>query len=200
MLDLAIVNFGDINLHLYPSPNRNKDMGDDKEIYRDRLVNLYRRHGFEKVGTKNRMERMRTFEQFKGNDNDPYNEENWGEGPQSIDLSQEDPDYKVEYLQKLFEEGDDIRMSEQNVDFYYIKKVIESWDDDGFDEEFGPGNDLDEIFEVFLNEDGDIIFQGIRQKYIEDTDDYDDHPVFYTVDVNHPIYFGKGDKQIEIKL
>jgi predicted GNAT family N-acyltransferase len=59
LMQKVIDVFGDLNLYLYPSPNRIKDLSDtNREDYRNRLVNFYGKYGFKKVGDTNRMERF----------------------------------------------------------------------------------------------------------------------------------------------
>ena len=146
----------------------------------------------EKLITKFKM-----FENDNHEDVDPYGEENWN-GPQIYDYSGDDKDSQVEMLKKLIVDGPAIRFSEPNVDFYYTKKVIEEGNEDGSDEEKGPGDALDEILDIFLDEDGDLIFVGSHEEYIEEEDDdYEDHSIYYTVDTTKSIYLGKD---IEIKL
>lgn len=58
LMQSVIDIFGDFNLYLYPSPNRIKNLNNqNKEEYRNRLVNFYGKYGFKKVGDSNRMER-----------------------------------------------------------------------------------------------------------------------------------------------
>lgn len=142
--------------------------------------------------------KLRTYEEFT-NEVDPYGEERWDEGPQIFDYSDEDVDTQVENLRNiLLEDQHGIFMSEPNADFYYTERTIEAWSEEGFDEDFGPGNAKDEIVDVWLNEDGEIIFTSLISKYIEITDDYDEHKCFYTVDKNYPIII--DSKNIEIRL
>ena len=109
---------------------------------------------------------------------DPYDEENWND---EIDLSGQDLDTQVKMLNDLILNRHRPLMSEFDVDFHYSKMSYN-------DEEHGAGNAIDEIIDVLLGEDGDIIFIGIISVYDEKTDDYNDYDVYYTVDVNYPIY------------
>jgi hypothetical protein len=123
--------------------------------------------------------KFKSFEQKS--DIDPYGEENWND---EIDLSEADLDEQVKILRELILDDPKPLMSEFDVDFHYTKMEYD-------DNEYENGNALDEIFDIFLNEDGEIIFTGIINVYVEETDDYMDYNVYYTIDKKYPIFIKK---------
>ncbi len=50
LIQKAIDAFGDLNLYIYPNPNRIKDLNENNiDNYRESLIKLYTRYGFEKI-------------------------------------------------------------------------------------------------------------------------------------------------------
>ena len=50
LMQKAIDTFGDINLYIYPNPNRIKDLNESNiENYRESLIKLYTKYGFVKI-------------------------------------------------------------------------------------------------------------------------------------------------------
>jgi len=130
-------------------------------------------------------------------DIDPYGEENWDdkEGKEVYDYSDENLDDVVENLRILVVDKTTFGWIPSN--FYYTKMVVIDGDINGNTIEYGAGQAIDHINDIFIDEDGGIMLTGTKFVYIEETDDYIGHDVYYTLDTNHPILI--GDK-IEIKL
>ena len=50
LMQKSIDVFGDLNLYIYPNPNRIKDLNENNiDNYRESLIKLYTRYGFEKI-------------------------------------------------------------------------------------------------------------------------------------------------------